>query len=163
MTLHLNHCFYRSSRISSTKGTLSLTPICPPVLCHPLSSSAMLVFLRNHDDLTHLRAHLNLYCSASNAKINFQKVNAFSLTGANLGFYWLSGLADLQITNVWNSTDPDPLIYLGLPFIQSSSQRFSFKFTFLRSLRRLAELHSRRNLSVLSRATVSNTLLLSQV
>ena len=70
-------------------------------------------------------------------------------------------LQDLCITKVWNSRDRDPIIYLGFPLLQSLLQRQTFVNNFLGSLQRLVDSHSRRNLSVLGRATVANSLLLS--
>ncbi|OBZ81155.1 Transposon TX1 uncharacterized protein, partial [Choanephora cucurbitarum] len=111
-----------------------------------------MVFLRDHQDLLRLRAHLDSYCKASNAKINFSKVRALSL----------SGLTDLDIHKIWNSTDSDPIIYLGYPLIQSLHQRNTFFSSFIGSLKTVVDAHSNRNLSILGRATVANALILSK-
>ncbi|OBZ81851.1 hypothetical protein A0J61_10100, partial [Choanephora cucurbitarum] len=53
------------------------------------------------------------------------------------------------------------VLYFGFPLLQSLLQRQTFVNNFLGSLQRLVDSHSRRNLSVLGRATVANSLLLS--
>ncbi|KAI8380077.1 hypothetical protein BD560DRAFT_317772, partial [Blakeslea trispora] len=85
--------------------------------------------------------------AASNAKINFHKVRAFSLSGRQIDEYWLSSLQSIQISKVWTTHDPSPLIYLGFPLIQSKAQRDLFLAEFLLCLKRDADLHSCRSLS----------------
>jgi hypothetical protein len=121
-----------------------------------------LLFLRDTGDLQRMQHHLALYSSASNAKINFHKVRALSLSGKNVNSLWLTDLLPLGVDKIWCKQDAEPIIYLGLPLVQSITQRESFFVSFLGNLKTTAELHSRRSLSILGRATVANSLILSK-
>jgi hypothetical protein len=119
-----------------------------------------LLFLRDTGDLQRMQRHLALYSSASNSKINFH--NAFSLSGKNVNSLWLTDLLPLGVDKIWCKQDAEPIIYLGLSLVQSITQRESFFVSFLGNLKTTAELHSRRSLSILGRATVANSLILSK-
>ncbi|OBZ81800.1 hypothetical protein A0J61_10148, partial [Choanephora cucurbitarum] len=75
---------------------------------------------------------------------------------------WLPHLDNLGIHKIWNSSDTDPVIYLGYPLIQSIIQRDTFFSSFIGSITTIAASHASRNLSVLGRATVANALILSK-
>ncbi|KAI8635767.1 hypothetical protein BD408DRAFT_356959, partial [Parasitella parasitica] len=74
-----------------------------------------LVFLWDAVDRDRTVLYLRLYIAASNAHINFHKFQAMSLSGKGHDDYWLPRLTALDIKKVWNSHDPDPVIYLGYP------------------------------------------------
>ncbi|CEP08781.1 hypothetical protein, partial, partial [Parasitella parasitica] len=62
-----------------------------------------LVFLRDTDDLRFLVEHLNAYSEASNAKINFHKTRAISLSGVDITPHWLTALAPFDISQIWTT------------------------------------------------------------
>lgn len=121
-----------------------------------------LLFIKDAQDLRRMEFHLHNYSLASNAKINFHKIRALSLSGRTLNHYWLPLLLSFDIQKIWNQEDTDPIIYLGYPLLQSIAQRTTFCKTFLLQLRQSIELHNRRGISLLGRATIANSLILSK-
>ncbi|EPB86238.1 hypothetical protein HMPREF1544_06966 [Mucor circinelloides 1006PhL] len=115
------------------------------------------------DDLARLEYHLNVYCQATNAKIiKDSKVEAISLSGRNIWSYWGARLTDMNITKFTTNVDTNPMIYLGFPLIQSYQQREVFLGGLLNDLRTYVKIHSQRNLSVVGKATVLNSLILAK-
>lgn len=139
------------------QNNLALPPI--KLLCY---ADDTLLFLKDSNDLARMTEHLTMYSAASNARINYHKVQAVSLSGINQDAYWLPLLRVHNIQKVWCSTDPEPVIYLGYPLLQSSLQRKIFFDGFLQKIRVTAQLHTSRNVSLPGRATIANTLILSK-
>ena len=129
------------------------------ILCY---TDDALVFVQNWNDLHRLEYHLEIYCKASNAKINYNKVEAISLSGKNTGNYWINALTDIKITKFTTVDDTVPVIYLGFPLIQSIRQREVFMARLLENLRTSVKIYNTRSLSVVGKATVLNSLLLSK-
>ncbi|KAI9361390.1 hypothetical protein BD770DRAFT_310425, partial [Pilaira anomala] len=121
-----------------------------------------LVLLHDTDDLARLSIHMDLFCQASNAKFNFNKIEAFTLSGHNSWNYWQQALEALQIHKLVSATDPEPVIYLGLPMIQSVRQRTNFVHSMVQKLKTALQPHLSRSLSVVGKATVLNSLILSK-
>lgn len=136
-----------------------LLPIRLKLLCY---ADDTLAFLQSPSDLDRLALHLDTYCRATNAKINYNKVQALSLSGANIWDYWQPFLSARNILHLHSEIDVSPLVYLGYPLIQSIQQRHDFMTHFLTKIQTACTLHSRRSLSVLGKATVLNTLILSK-
>ncbi|CEP07582.1 hypothetical protein [Parasitella parasitica] len=105
---------------------------------------------------------MDLFCRASNACFNYNKVDAFSISGRDTSRFWGRLLQDMHIPHLHTVKDPDPLIYLGFPLIQCTQQRTNFVTAFVRKLKQGLQVHTGRSLSVVGRATVVNTLLLSK-
>jgi hypothetical protein len=61
-----------------------------------------LLFVKDSQDLARMAVHLNNYSLASNAKINFHKIRALSLSGNNMDSYWLPLLASFEIHKIWS-------------------------------------------------------------
>ncbi|KAI8367175.1 hypothetical protein EDC96DRAFT_413982, partial [Choanephora cucurbitarum] len=61
-----------------------------------------------------------------------------------------------------NARAREPIIYIGFPLLQTTLQRQTFVATFLGGIQRLLDLHAQRRLLVLSRATVTNSLVLAK-
>jgi hypothetical protein len=80
------------------------------ILCY---ADDTLVFIQSITDLNRLQLHIHTYCEASNAKINFDKVQALSLSGKNTWNYWGLALTAINISTLHYEDDPSPLIYLG--------------------------------------------------
>ncbi|CEP19709.1 hypothetical protein [Parasitella parasitica] len=121
-----------------------------------------LVFLRDTDDLRFLVEHLNAYSEASNAKINFHKTRAISLSGVDITPHWLTALAPFDISQIWTTRETEAITYLGDPLSQGVRQRQLFFGIFIQDLRQTAELHSRRGISLYGRATIVNSLIVSK-
>ncbi|KAG2202613.1 hypothetical protein INT46_006176 [Mucor plumbeus] len=60
--------------------------------------------------LHRLEYGLEIYYKASNTKINYNKVEAISLSGKNTKAYWRNALTDMKITKV--TTVDDKLCYM---------------------------------------------------
>jgi hypothetical protein len=136
--------------------TVSSPPVLPPVKLLSYADDTLL-FIKDAQDLSRMEFHLRNYSLASNAKINFHKIRAFSLSGRNVNHYWLPLLSSLDIQQIWNQQNIDPIIYLGYPLLQSIPQRNAFCKEFLLKLRNAIEVHSRRGVSLLGRATIVNS------
>lgn len=137
-----------------------LAPL-PPIKLLSYADDTLL-FLRNTDDFVHILTHLEHYSFASNAKINYHKVHAISLSGFNIEEHWMNLLASRGIHKIHSKEDPFPVIYLGFPLLHSTRQRSYFFADFIHKLESTALLHSTRNVSILGRATIATSLILSQ-
>jgi exonuclease III len=135
-------------------------PVIPTkILCY---ADDALVFVHDKQDLRLLKYYMDLFCRASNARFNYSKVDAFSLSGRDTSGYWSRSLADMNIHHLHTASDPNPLIYLGFPLIQSTLQRSNFTAALIQKLKKTLQPHSCRSVSVLGKATIVNTLLLSK-
>ncbi|KAG1468931.1 hypothetical protein G6F56_003553 [Rhizopus delemar] len=108
------------------------------------------------------QSHLDKYSKASNAKINYHKVKAISISGNNLNDHWLSLLASNHIPAIHSRDDSQPIIYLGFPMILSRQQRVNFFSEFIQKLHATLSIHSSRSISLLGKATIANSLVLSK-
>ena len=129
------------------------------ILCY---ADDALAFVQNRNDLQRLEYHLEIYCKATNAKINYNKVEAISLSGKNTGSYWRNALTDMKITKFTTIDNTVPVTYLGFPLLHSIRQREVFMARFLDNLRTTVKIYNTRTLSVIGKATVLNSLLLSK-
>lgn len=129
------------------------------ILCY---ADDAFVFVQDLPDLARLNYHLDVYCQATNAKINYNKVEAVSLSGQNTWPYWRARLTDMHITKFTSNLDANPMIYLGFPLLQSVQQREVFMSGLKDNLRTAVQIHSVRNLSVVGKATVLNSLILAK-
>jgi hypothetical protein len=68
----------------------------------------------------------------------------------------------MNINKLITENDPNPIIYLGFPMIQSTQQRANFVGSFITKLRAAVQPHLSRTLSVVGKATVVNSLILSK-
>lgn len=130
------------------------------VLCY---ADDALVFVHDSNDLSRLDDHMSLYCAASNAKFNNDKVQAFSVSGRDTWETWAEPLTRLHIQHLHSVEDDVPLIYLGYPLIQSRIQRVNYVGTLTTKIQTAVQIHSTRSLSVVGRATVLNSLILSKL
>ncbi|GAN06252.1 conserved hypothetical protein [Mucor ambiguus] len=99
-----------------------------------------LVFFHDPQNLTRLQLHMSRYCAASNVKFNNDK-----------------------ITHLHSVEDDEPLTYLGFPLVQSRIQRVHFMGALVTKIKTAIQIHSGRSLSVVGKATVLNSLLLSKL
>lgn len=130
------------------------------VLCY---ADDALVFVHNSQDLAQLETYMNIYCSASNSKFNHDKVQAISVSGRDTWDTWEHDLTRLQITHLQSVEDNEALMYLGFPLIQSRIQRINYIESLLTKMKATIQIYSTRSLSVVSKATVLNSLILSKL
>ncbi|KAG0860955.1 hypothetical protein G6F17_000531 [Rhizopus arrhizus] len=126
------------------------------ILCY---ADDTLVFIKNLQDFSRLKHHIEVYSRSSNARINYNKLETISLSGRDHSSYWERDLTDMNIPRIHLPTNPDPIVYLGFPLIQSSLQRRAFMSQFTNKIKQIALLHSTRSLSILGRAAIVNSLL----
>ncbi|KAG0755660.1 hypothetical protein G6F62_008320 [Rhizopus arrhizus] len=122
-------------------------------------------FLEDPEDLTILHNHLSTYSRASNAKVNFHKTEAFSLSGSS-GIYQLLWRSHLHSHNIYSWHDrcsSSCIVYLGFPLYTSVSQRNQFLDKIIQSIVSACGIHSHRSLSVRGRVTILNSLILSRL
>jgi len=130
------------------------------VLCY---ADDALVFVHDPGDLSRLQIHMTRYCSASNAKFNYNKVDAFSVSGRDTWDIWEAPLCAANIKHLHSVEDDEPLIYLGFPLVQSKVQRVNYVGALVTKIKTAIHIHSTRSLSVVGKATVLNSLLLSKL
>ncbi|KAG1558904.1 hypothetical protein G6F49_004084 [Rhizopus delemar] len=135
----------------------------PPSLC-PLKVLAyaddLLIFLNNPGDLDVVQSLIACYNQASNAKMNYDKTVAFSVSGVPHP-HWLPALAPYGITQWHDRRSAEPLIYLGYPLMHSNAHHNWFQSHLIAKISWACDIHKQRNLSIRGRATVLNTLILS--
>jgi hypothetical protein len=104
---------------------------------------------------------LQLYGSASNAKVNLNKTVAFPMSNY-FDIPLKTHLSTLDIQ--WHDdTSPEALIYLGFPLFFGKQQQDLFWSKVFAKVKAGIDIHSARSLSVLGRATIVNALLLSRL
>jgi hypothetical protein len=119
--------------------------------------------LRDPADMFRLQHRLSTYSAASNAKINYHKTMAISLSGARLSSsVWRLHLLANHTTQWHDCSSSVPLIYLGFPMYTSTSQCDAFLENLLQLIAQDCRVHSQRLLSVRGRVTVLNNLILSK-
>ncbi|SAM07716.1 hypothetical protein [Absidia glauca] len=104
-----------------------------------------------------------LYARAFNAKLNPGKLLAFMLAGQQPLSTIKRHLGRYQVNKWYSEADPLPLSYLGYPLLYSRNQGHSLLSKLVVSISRSTQLHNQRQLSILGRATVTNTLILSKL
>ncbi|KAG1034038.1 hypothetical protein G6F43_013468 [Rhizopus delemar] len=150
------------------------TPRAPPScisdnLLQPIKLLAyaddVLCLLKDPSDLSRLQTHLDTYSQASNAKVNFHKTEALSLSGSRItsSSIWHGPLLSHRISRWHDCHSANPVIYLGYPLYTSTAQRDSYLAGLLRKINTACVLHSHRSLSVRGRATIVNSLILSKL
>lgn len=139
-------------------------PLHSPSAIQPLKTLAyvddLLLFLRDPADLEATQQLIRCYNLASNAKMNFDKTIAFSVSGLPHP-HWPSVLATHDITKWYNRRSIEPLTYLGYSLVHSTTQHQFFQDQMINKIARACDIHKQRNLSFRGRATVLNTLILS--
>jgi hypothetical protein len=110
--------------------------------------------LHNHHRLQY---YLELYSSASNAKFNQQKTEAFSLSGRP-DRDWKDLLQHHRITLYHTHNSSEPFRYLGYYMYYTIKQD-----QMIAQVKEQVRLYSSRQLSIRGRATVINTLIMSKI
>ncbi|KAI7848072.1 hypothetical protein BDC45DRAFT_419252, partial [Circinella umbellata] len=121
-----------------------------------------LFFLSDFNDFHRLQASLSIYSRASNAKVNYLKTEAISLSGARQQ-EWQDLLQSADI-NAWHDyRSLSAVRYLGYPLASTSSQLNAFLDGLLVKLQTASDIHLQRGLSIQGRSTVINTLIMSKI
>jgi hypothetical protein len=121
----------------------------------------VLLFLNNKKEWQCVQQVLQLYKAASNGNINFHKTTAFPLTTQ----HDKELEADLRGASLqWHdNTSAEPLIYLGYPVPICTSHINKYLDNLLQKITSSVKIHSQRYLSVLGKAILVNSLLLSRL
>ncbi|KAG1142122.1 hypothetical protein G6F38_007956 [Rhizopus arrhizus] len=134
----------------------------PPAVKALAYADDVLVILSSFQDFDRLQAAISTYAAASNAHLNYNKTQAFSLSGATLP-EWQQFLTDHHISTWHDAQSLSPLRYLGYPVYSSPQQRNVFMEQLITSISNACNIHSQRQLSIRGRATVLNSLILSRL
>ncbi|KAG1112999.1 hypothetical protein G6F40_006210 [Rhizopus arrhizus] len=121
-----------------------------------------LIFLKDTLDFLRLQQAVNIYSTASNALLNYNKTQAFSLSG-DPHPQWQAFLAEHNITLWHDRNSPSHLTYLGFAICSGTSQRSHFANLLTQKIQHACFVHSQRQLSVRGKATVLNTLIYSRL
>jgi len=110
---------------------------------------------------TALEDCLQIYGRASNAKVNLSKTVAFPMAPS----YSVELRTRLEQLNIqWHDhNSADALIYLGFPIFFNHDQERGFWNKMMKKIQAAIAIHSSRSLSVLGRATIINSLILSRL
>jgi hypothetical protein len=121
----------------------------------------VLLLLNNKLEWRRIQVILQLYEAASNGRVNYNKTTAFPLT--------LQPDQDLKTALLsdsvqWHDSEsPDPLIYLGYPVPICQAHINKYLDDLLSKIQRSINIHSQRTLSVLGKAVIVNSLILSRL
>ncbi|CDH55956.1 hypothetical protein RO3G_01611 [Lichtheimia corymbifera JMRC:FSU:9682] len=121
----------------------------------------LLVFLRTPAEWQYLLQHLTTYNLASNGKVNLNKTVVFPLSGSP-NPSWQHMLHTINVQ--WHDrTAPTALTYLGYPLYHHDQHLDSFLSSLYTKLETHVHMLQQRTLSILGKATVANSLLLSRL
>ncbi|KAG0803765.1 hypothetical protein G6F20_013235 [Rhizopus arrhizus] len=136
---------------------------CPPPPVKILAyADDVLVFLHSPSDFIRLKYAIDIYGAASNTKLNFNKTQAFSLSGDPLS-NWQQFLISHNITSWHDCLSTHSSIYLGYPVYSSTAQRTLYVNQLTNKIALSCQIHSQRNLSIRGRVTVLNCLIFSRL
>ncbi|KAG0928469.1 hypothetical protein G6F30_012350 [Rhizopus arrhizus] len=108
--------------VEPSHGPPSVSPPSVKILAY---ADDALVFLKDTSDFLRLQQAVNIYSTASNALLNYNKTQAFSLSG-DPHPQWQAFLAEHNITLRHDRNSPSHLTYLGFAICSSTSQRSHF-------------------------------------
>ncbi|KAG1049004.1 hypothetical protein G6F43_008643 [Rhizopus delemar] len=93
------------------------TQVTTKILCY---ADDTLVFLNNPQVIQRLRFHLDMLSLASNARINYHKVESIFMFDRDHSRYWVGSLAELEILSIYLPSNPQsnaPTDYTALNLI----------------------------------------------
>lgn len=141
----------------------------PPVLDSSLPAIKCLayaddvcVLMKDEQDLNRLRFHMGRYAAVSNAKFNEDKSEAFSLNGRRSAF-WQASFTAMQVHTYHHQGSGAAFRYLGLYFAYNTTQRAQTEEMLLTSVKKQCQIYSQRQLSIMGKVTVANSLILSKI
>lgn len=163
--LLFNLAFEPLLRAISGSPEISGVQMCDSPHADPLTDMAyaddLAGFIQSATEWDALKAILDTYSRASNARLNLQKTVAFSLNGVMPPDLHRALQAD-QV-RLHTTEEDQALVYLGYPIALSTQQRNNFFDTMYQAIKRCIGLYSGRQLSVLGRSHIANSLLLSKL
>jgi hypothetical protein len=120
------------------------------------------LFLSTPSEFDRAQDILNTYCRASNAKLNIDKTQAFSLSGDTLP-HWKSVLQANDITQWFDKHSPSYLTYLGYPLVYTTGHLKVYASTLLAKINKIHHFLSLRHLTYKGKVTVCNALFSSKL
>jgi hypothetical protein len=120
------------------------------------------LFIANQNDFHKTQAHLQRYGQVSNAKLNVEKTEVFSLSGRALP-QWQHFFAQHNINKWYDRSSPTPIRYIGFKMAQSPQQRNTIINQLLQNVTNAFNIYSQRQLSIRGRVTIANMLVLSKI
>ncbi|KAK4519880.1 uncharacterized protein ATC70_010124 [Mucor velutinosus] len=120
------------------------------------------VLLRDELDLYRLQQHMANYAAVSNAKFNDDKSEAFSLSGRRSPA-WVRAFEEIHVHTYHHQGSIAAFRYLGLYFAYNHAQRAQTEEMLLNTVKTQCAIYSQRQLSIMGRVTVVNSLILSKM
>ena len=143
---------------SDLKGISTLTAIKIILMAY---ADDVLLFLNNKLEWQRIQVILRLYEAASNGRINYHKTTAFPLS-LHPDRDLKENLAASSVQ--WHDSEsPVPLIYLGYPVPICQAHINKYLDDLLSKIQKSINIHSQRTLSVLGKAVIVNSLILSRL
>ena len=139
----------------------SPTIVSPPLKCLAYADDVC-ILMRDCADLTRLKHHMRRYAAVSNAKFNEDKSEAFSLNG-RLSLAWQTQFLNMNIQVYHHQGSGNAFRYLGLYFAYTPAQRAQTEEMLLSSVRQQCHIYGQRQLSILGKVTIVNSLILSKI
>ena len=118
------------------------------------------VFIKSVEEWVCLKGIMDTFGRASNARLNLKKTVAFPLF-RNIGT--LSQALQRDHVHIHSKQAEDALVYLGYPIALTRTQRDSFFNNIHKKIKHHINLQHGRQLSVLGRSIIANSLLLSRL
>lgn len=143
-------------------GTTEPSPYCPtPIKCLAYADDVC-VLLHSVTDLLRLQHWMNQYAAVSNARFNDTKTEAFFLNG-RVDEIWKNQLTEMGVTKMYHQGSSSNLRYLGFYIPFSTSQRHGIEQQLLSTIKTQCHIYSQRQLSILGKVTITNSLILSKL
>ncbi|KAK4518210.1 2-oxoisovalerate dehydrogenase subunit alpha, mitochondrial [Mucor velutinosus] len=120
------------------------------------------VLLRDELDMYRLQQNMANYAAVSNAKFNEDKSEAFSLSGRR-SLAWVRAFEEINVHTYHHHGSTAAFRYLGLYFAYNQAQRAQTEEMLLNSVQTQCAIYSQRQLSIMGRVTITNSLILSKV
>ncbi|GAN07262.1 hypothetical protein MAM1_0154c06757 [Mucor ambiguus] len=146
---------------NGTSTDMVTSRVSPAVKCLAYADDVC-VFLRDELDLYRLQQHMANYSAVSNAKFNEDKSEAFSLSGRRSSA-WVRAFEEMNVHTYYHHGSGAAFRYLGLYFAYSHAQRVQTEEMLLNSVKTQCRIYGQRQLSILGRVTIVNSLILSKV
>ena len=139
----------------------SPTIVSPQLKCLAYADDVC-ILMQDSADLTRLKHHMRRYAAVSNAKFNEDKSEGFSLNGS-LSLAWQTQFLNMNIQLYHHQGSGNAFRYLGLYFAYTPAQRAQTEEMLLLSVRQQCHIYGQRQLSILGKVKIVNSLILSKI
>ncbi|KAK4515183.1 Glycerophosphocholine phosphodiesterase [Mucor velutinosus] len=153
--------YFHGFRVSNGTSAEVAPRVSPAIKCLAYADDVC-VLLRDELDLYRLQQHMANYAAVSNAKFNEDKSEAFSLSGRR-SLAWVRAFEEINVHTYHHQGSTAAFRYLGLYFAYNQGQRAQTEEMLLNSVQTQCAIYSQRQLSIMGRVTIVNSLILSKI